>query len=236
MTIQSVSYSSIQSFNPTTIKGYDVDGIDPNGRPVRVKRNKFGGVLPVVGSTLLTSYGKGVVTGYTEGSLRVAITEFNGDYEFITADGSDIFDAEEVVASLSRSANAAIDCQVETITRLYKSDITERLPKSWQDKVDAIERFATNEFIMDLTDKSYVPESTECLVDVVAINRETQAERKARKALEIAEAKRLRRQLLDAYDAENAECPEDIANEIADEFGDVDFDDTDENNGEEGGF
>lgn len=236
MTIQSVTYSSIQSFNPQTIKGYDVDGVDSNGRPVRVKRNKFGGVLPVVGSTLLTTYGKGVVKGYTEGSLRVAIIKFNDDYCLETHDGLDILTADEVVASLSRSANAAIDCKIETLTRLYKSDVTDRLPKSMQDKVDRIERFATNEFIMDLSDKSYVPESTECLVDIVAIERETNAERKARKALEIRQARQLRRQLLDAYDAENDECPDDVAAEIADEFGDTDFDDTDENNGEEGEF
>lgn len=222
MTIQSVSYSSIQSFNPTTVKGYDVDGIDPNGRPVRVKRNKFGGVLPVIGSTLLTTYGKGVVTGYTtEGSLRVAITEFNGDFEFITADESDIFDAEEVVASLSRSANAAIDCQVETITRLYKSEITERLPKSWQDKVDAIERFATNEFIMDLTDKSYVPDDTECIVKVVSLDRETKAERAKRQRAERAEAIKRANALLAEFD--DVECPDDVAADIAAEFDDADM-------------
>jgi hypothetical protein len=225
MTTQSISYSTIQSLQPTTVKGYDVDGIDADGRPVRVRRNRFGGVVPVRGATLLTAYGKGVVTGYTtEGNLRVAITDFNDDYAFELADGSDIYTAEEQVAMLSRCANAGINSLIETITRLYKSEITGKLSKTWQEKVDAIERFASNEFVMDLTDKSYVPADTECIVKVIALDRETKAERKRRKALEIREARKLRRQLLERYDDEfgSDDMPEDVANEIADEFGDAD--------------
>lgn len=226
---QSISFNSLSSLSPQTIKGYDCDGV-VDGRPVRVRYNRFGGVIPTVGSTLLTTYGVGKVTGYNEGSLRVAITKFNDDYEFELADGSDILTAEEQVATLSRCANAGVDSLISDIVRLYKSEITEKLPKSWQQKVDSIARFDDNEFIMDLTDKSdpiqllngYV------LVDVVAIERETKAERKRRKALELAEAKRLRRELLDAYDAQ---CPDDIAAEIADEFGE-----TDDLDGQEGEF
>ena len=183
-----------------------------------------------MGSTLLTTYGVGKVTGYNEGSLRVAITKFNDDYEFELADGSDILTAEEQVATLSRCANAGVDSLISDIVRLYKSEITEKLPKSWQQKVDSIARFDDNEFIMDLTDKSDPIQllNGSVLVDVVAIERETKAERKRRKALELAEAKRLRRELLDAYDAQ---CPDDIAAEIADEFGE-----TDEIDGEQGEF
>ena len=81
---------------------------------------------------------------------------------------------------------------------------------------------------MDLTSQSNLDKQLldgSVLVDVVAIERETKAERKARKALEIADAKRLRRQLLDAYDAEVTECPEDIAAEIAEQFGEMGADD-----------
>lgn len=223
MTIQSISFASLASLESTTVKGYDVDGV-VDTRPVRVRYNRHGGVIPSVGSTLLTTYGVGVVKGYSEGSLRVAITDFNDEFEFITADETDILDAQEFVEGLSRCANAAVDSLVSDITRLYKSEVTGKLPKSWQEKVDNIERFASNEFIMDLTSQSNLDKQLldgSVLVDVVAIERETKAERKARKALEIAEAKRLRRQLLDAYDAEIAECPEDIAAEIAEQFGEM---------------
>lgn len=217
MTIQSIAFNSLTSLSPQTIKGYDVDGV-VDDKPVRVRYNRFGGVVPTVGSTLLTTYGVGKVTGYNEGSLIVAITKFNEDFEFITNDGSDILTAQEYVAGLARCANRGVDSLVSDITRLYKSEITGKLPKSMQEKVDNLKRFAPNEFIMDLTDKSDPIQlvNGSVLVDVVAIERETKAERKARKALEIAEAKRLRRDLLDAYDEQ---CPDDIADEIADEFG-----------------
>ena len=227
MTIQSISFASLASLESTTVKGYDVDGV-VDTRPVRVRYNRHGGVIPSVGSTLLTTYGVGVVKGYSEGSLRVAITDFNDEFEFITADETDILDAQEFVEGLSRCANAGVDSLVSDITRLYKSEITGNLPKSWQEKVDNIERFASNEFIMDLTSQSNLDKQLldgSVLVDVVAIERETKAERKARKALEIADAKRLRRQLLDAYDAEVTECPEDIAAEIAEQFGERGADD-----------
>jgi len=221
MTIQSLPYSAILSLTPQTVRGYDVDGVH-NGRPVKVRTNRYGGVIPVIGSSILTSYGSAVVKGYKEGSLRVAVTKFNEDFEFETADGSDIFTAEEYVKSLARCANAGIDCKIETIVRLYKSDITGKLPKSMQTKVDAIERFAVNEFVMDLTSKSYVADSVECLAEVILTEAETKQERERRRALEVKQALKLRRDLLDAYDADNANCPDDIADEIADDFGDND--------------
>jgi hypothetical protein len=226
---QSISFNSLSSLSPQTIKGYDCDGV-VDDKPVRVRYNRFGGVVPTVGSTLLTTYGVGKVTGYNEGSLIVAITKFNDEYIFITADGEDCYDAVETVAKLSQCANRGVDSLVSDITRLYKSDITGKLSKSMQDKVDNLRRFAPNEFIMDLTDKSDSIQLLDgsVLVDVVATERETKAERKARKALEIRQARQLRRQLLDAYDAE---CPEDVAAEIADEFGE-----TDEMNGQDGEF
>ena len=225
MTIQSVSFNSFASLSPQTVGGYDVDGV-VDGRPVRVRYNKHGGVIPSVGSTLLTTYGVGVVKGYTEGSLRVAITEFDEDFVFETMDveNPDILTADEFVAGLSRCANNGLESMVSDIVRLYSSEITGKLTKSMQEKVDNIEWFAPNEFIMDLTAKSNLEKQLidgSVLVDVVAIERETKAERKARKALELAEAKRLRRKLLAAYDDENIECPEDVAAEIADEFGEM---------------
>lgn len=230
MATQSISFNSFASLSPATVQGYDVDGV-VDGRPVRVRYNRHGGVIPTVGSTLLTTYGVGVVRGYSEGSLRVAITKFNEDYAFELADGSDILTAEECVAQLSEIRNRAIKCYISDVVRIHKSEITGKLPKSIQDKVNAIEFFEPNEFIMDLTERSNLDVQLvdgSVLVDVVALERETREERKARKALEIAEAKRLRRKLLAQWDAENTDVPDDVAAEIADEFGDADFDDTDD--------
>ena len=217
MTTQSVSYSTIQSFQPTTVKGYDVDGIDADGRPVRVRRNRFGGVVPVRGATLLTAYGKGVVTGYTtEGNLRVAITDFNDDYEFELADGSDIYTAEEKVAMLSRCANAGVDSLIETITRLYKSEITDKLSKTWQEKVDAIERFEPNEYVRVVSPMSYIAGNTDIVVDVVTLDRESKGERKRRLAMERKQAKALADRLLAQYGDDS--IPDEIIGELDDAY------------------
>jgi len=221
MAIQSLPYSIISSLEPQIVRGYDCDGT-VDGRPVKVRTNRYGGVIPVIGSSILTSYGTARVEGYKEGSLIVAVTRWNEDFEFITADGSDILTAQEFVASLSRCANAGVDSLVSDITRLYKSDITDKLSKTWQEKVDNLRRFKSNEFIMNLTPKSYVADDVECLAEIILTEVETKQERERRRALEVRQALKLRRDLLDAYDAENSECPDDIADEIADEFGDND--------------
>ena len=222
MTTMFISTQSFKSLSPSTVKGFDVDGIVDN-KPVRVRYNKHGGLIPSVGSTLLTTYGVGVVKGYDEGALRVAITRFNEDYVFETADGLDIRDAEECVARLAMVRNSAIDSHIRTITRLYASEITGKLPKTKQEYVDSIERFEPNEFVMSLSAQSKIHQIKDgaVLVDVIATARETAKERKARKALEIADAKRLRKTLLEKYDDEFADdvAPDDIQDELNEEFG-----------------
>ena len=221
--IQSIPFSSLSSLSPQTIKGYDCDGVVDN-KPVRVRYNRFGGVVPTVGSTILTTYGVGKVTGYNEGSLIVAITKFNDEYIFITADGEDCYDAVETVEKLSQCANRGVQSLISDITRLYKSEITGNLSKSMQEKVDNLRRFDSNEFIMDLTDKSDSMQLLDgsVLVDVVATERETKAERNARIKAERALAIKRANALLAEYD-EDVECPDDVAAEIAEEMGDVDF-------------
>jgi len=223
MTIKSVSIATIASFNPQTIKGFDVDGtID--GTPVNVRRNRHGGVVPVKGSMLPTPYGDAQVVGYVDGSLRVRITRFDDEFLFMTECPKDpeILDAPEFVATLADAANRSIQSMVSDIYRLKASEFTGKLGKADQEYVDSLEAFAPNEFIMDLAKGATIPDDTEVLVDVVLIERETREERKARRALEVAQAKILRRKLLAQWDAENSECPEDIASEISDEFGDYD--------------
>jgi hypothetical protein len=221
--IQSIPFSSLSSLSPQTIKGYDCDGI-VDDKPVRVRYNRFGGVVPTVGSTILTTYGVGKVTGYNEGSLIVAITKFNDEYIFITADGEDCYDAIETVEKLSQCANRNVQSLISDVTRLYKSEITGNLPKSMQEKVDRLRHFDSNEFIMNLTDKSDSCQllNGSVLVDVVATERETKAERNARIKAERELAIKRANALLAEYD-EDVECPDDVAAEIAEEMGDVDF-------------
>lgn len=230
MTTQSISFNSFASLSPATVQGYDVDGV-VDGRPVRVRYNRHGGVVPVKGSMLPTPYGDAQVVGYVDGSLRVRITRFDDEFLFMTEcpEDPEILNAPQFVATLADAANRSIQSMVSDIYRLKASEFTGKLGKADQEYVDSIEPFASNEFIMDLAKGATIPDDTEVLVDVVLIERETRDERKARKALEIAEAKRLRRKLLAQWDAENTEVPDDVAAEIADEFGDADaFDDADD--------
>ena len=221
MTTMFISTQSFKSLSPSTVKGFDVDGIVDN-KPVRVRYNKHGGLIPSVGSTLLTTYGVGVVKGYDEGALRVAITRFNEDYEFETADGLDIRDAEECVARLAMVRNSAIDSHIRTITRLYASEITGKLPKTKQEYVDSIERFEPNEFVMSLSGQSKIHQIKDggVLVDVIATERETTKERKARLKAERALAKRMADAMLE--ELEDVDMPDDVADDIAQEFADMD--------------
>ena len=223
MTIQSVTFSAVASFQPQTIKGFDCDGV-VDGSPVVLTRNKRGGLVPAIGSVLPTPYGDARVVAYHDGSLRMQVVAFSTDYEveiFEIKNGeryvADVLDAREHVATLSAAANRQLACLISDTYRLQASEYTGNLPKRVQEWVDSLEAFKPNEFIMDLAVGAELPDSVEVLAKPVKTERETTEERKARRALEVAEAKRLRRKLLAAYDAE---CPEDIAAEIAGEFDD----------------
>lgn len=217
MTIQSLPYSFIKSMTPTTIAGYKVDGIDPDGRPIRIRKSLKGGYILKIGTTLPTPYGVGKVKGYTpDGNMRVAITDFNDDYEYELADGSDILTAQEKVAMLSACANASIDSTIATIERLYKSESTGKLTKKWQEKVDNIERFEPNEYVRVVSPMSYIAGYTDIVVDVVTLDRESKAERKRRLAMERKEAKRLADRLLAEYGSDN--IPDEIMGELDDAY------------------
>jgi len=217
MTTQSLPYSFIKSMTPTTIAGYKVDGIDPDGRPIRIRKNLVGGYVFKIGATLPTPYGMGEVKGYTpDGNMRVAITQWNDDYEYELADGSDILTAQEKVAMLSACANASIDSTIATIERLYKSESTDKLTKTWQEKVDAIERFEPNEYVRVVSPMSYISDYTDVVVDVVTLDRESKAERKRRLAMERKEAKRLADRLLAEYGDDT--IPDDIMGELNDAY------------------
>jgi hypothetical protein len=217
MTTQSLPYSFIKSMQPTTVQGYKVDGIDPDGRPIRIRKNLQGGYILKIGTTLPTPYGMGKVKGYTpDGNMRVAITQWNDEYEYELADGSDILTAQEKVAMLSACANASVESLIETITRLYKSESTDKLTKTWQAKVDAIERFNPNEYVRVVSPMSYIAGYTDIVVDVVTLDRESKAERKRRIAKERKQAKALADRLLAQYGDDS--IPDEIMGELDDAY------------------
>lgn len=239
MTIRHVAFNSFTPVStPTIVNGEFIDG-HVDGQPVQLRKMHGGMIMPVIGTTVTLPYGAGHVTGYNGEFLKVAITEFNEDYAFETKDAEnpDILDAEEMVESLNRCLVRAAECNRRTFTRLYKSDITDVLSdKNYERMVEAFPMPACNEISVAFSGDYLAPTDTIVVKELPKQSVETKAERRARRALEVAEAERLAKALLDAYDAENGGCPEDIAAEIADEFGDTDFDDTDFNDGEEGGF
>ena len=106
MNTVNVKLSATHDFQPQTINGIECDGI-VNGRPVTIRRNRFGGVVPAIGSSLPTTYGTARVVGYVDGAVKVAVTEFDEDYAFEThnIENPDILTAEECVERLSECAN-----------------------------------------------------------------------------------------------------------------------------------
>ena len=206
---------------PTFVGTTKIDGY-VNGQPVVLNRLKNGTLRPSVGTTLPSAMGTGVVRGYMDGNVLVDIVSFNEDYVWENADGSDIFDAEEKVKMLNRALSLSLDGIRSTFERVYKSEVTGVLPPSMQAKLDA--------FIPEITERtlsmSFSPNvigmDTPVTYKIVAKVKLSPAERRQQRALEIADAKKLRSRLLEKYDDEFGcdEVPDDaIAAELDEMFG-----------------
>ena len=183
--------STINSFQPQTINGTRVDGI-VGGRPVTIRRNRYDGLVPAIGSTLPTTYGTARVVGYVDGALKVAVTKFDEDYEFETLDieNPDILTAEECVASLSRCANMDSEALASDIRRLFSTDIG-NLTKQGEAMLSNLEYYESNEYRMNLTGSFDLSEDTEVVCDYVhsyLVTKETPLERSKRQALERTQA------------------------------------------------
>lgn len=214
-----LTLSAINDLKPTTINGIDCDGI-VGGRPVNIRRNRYDGVVPAIGSTVPTTYGTARVVGYVEGSLKVRIVEFNEDYEFETLDieNPDILTAEECVESLSRCANMGIESFERDLRRIFAT-VEGNVSKEGRRYIANLDSFAPNEFRMNFTDKAQLPEDTEVLVDYVysyLVEKETPIERAKRIAEETRKAQELADELLGA---DVADIPADVLAEMAMEFG-----------------
>jgi len=219
MTVQSVQINSITPAIATIINDVVIDGFT-DGQPFRYVRTHNGQLKPAIGTTVQLPYGTGHVVGYTESNrLRIAITDFSEDFEFITADETDIYDAEEYVAMVSKTYNSGVASDRETFTRLHKSEVTGKLSQRNLDRMNASMFFlADNEVVTSLTDYPFASTDS-VVVQTIGMERETPKERRARIKAERALAKRLANAML-----EDLEMPEDVASEIDAEFADVDMD------------
>jgi hypothetical protein len=74
-----------------------------------------------------------------------------------------------------------------------------------------------------VTPSSYIAGNTEILVEFIATPSERAEDRRKRQALELEQARKLRKKLLAKWDEMYGDdCPDDVADEIADELGDTD--------------
>jgi len=213
--------STVNSFQPQTINGIRVDGI-VDGRPVTVRRNHLGGVVPAIGSTFKSTYGTAEVVGYVEGALKARIVQFDENYEFETLDidNPDILDAEECVERLSRCANMDSASLASDIRRLYSTDIG-NLTKQGEAMLSNLEYYESNEYRCNLSDAyEHLTLDTEIVCDYVhsyLVSKETPLERSKRQAIERKQAVALANKLLNESD--DNEIPDDVRAEMDECFG-----------------
>ena len=221
MTIKHVALNSITPAKATIVNGVEIDGY-VDGQPMQFVRIDNGRVKPAIGTTVHTSYGTGHVVGYTPSNrLRVAITAFNNDFEYINADESDIYDAEEYVSRIARSMNVGIDSDIETFKRLYKSEITGRLSERNEQRMrQAFVHFDDNEVVVGGSIKPLQPTDM-VIARIIADERETPSERKARIKRERALATKLANAMLSMQSDDSDDAvPADILAEMNEFYGD----------------
>ena len=221
MTIKHVTLNSIVPAFSTIVNGVEIDGY-VDGQPMQFVRTADNRLKPAIGTTVHTPYGVGTVARYWPATNRivVAINQFDEDYEFITADESDIYDAQETVARTARSMNVGVASDRETFTRLYKSEITGVLSKSNEQKMTAtFPMFDDNEVVV--TPPASFQPTDMVIARIIKDSRETPAERKARIRRERALATKLANSMLSmqADDADDA-VPADVLAEMNEIYGD----------------
>tara|TARA_Y100000992_G_scaffold297923_1_gene262243 strand:- start:2043 stop:2708 length:666 start_codon:yes stop_codon:yes gene_type:complete len=221
MTIKHVTLNSIVPAFSTIVNGVEIDGY-VDGQPMQFVRTADNRLKPAIGTTVHTPYGVGTVARYWPATNRivVAINQFDEDYAFVTADESDIYDAQETVARTARSMNVGVASDRETFTRLYKSEITGVLSKSNEQKMTAtFPMFDDNEVVV--TPPASFQPTDMVIARIIKDSRETPAERKARIRRERALATKLANSMLSmqADDADDA-VPADVLAEMNEIYGD----------------
>ena len=221
MFIQTTLNSFVGTSTPTFIGDVRIDGY-VGKRPVVLRKMQGGMLMPVLGTTVALPYGTGKVIGYSDERLLVDIVEFNGEYEFINADETEIYDASETVARRNSALRSSFGTIISDYNRLYRSEETGLLPKSRQAKLDNYIPEITDTTVCVTLEGQFLKGSDKVVAQVIAKPKLTPAERRAQRALEIADAKRLRTRLLEKYDDEfgGDEVPDDaIQAELDEMFG-----------------
>ena len=218
MTIKHVTLNSIIPAKNTIVDGVVIDGY-VDGQPMQFVRTVDNRVKPAIGTTVHTPYGTGAVTGYSKSNrIVVAISQFNPDFEFITADETDIYDAEEFVASVASSLNSGVMSDRETFTRLYRSEITGALSeRNTERMIASFPLFASNEVVVDGSRKPLQP--TDMVVArIIGNERETPKERQARIKRERALATKMANAML--LTQQDDAIPDDVLAEMSAVYGD----------------
>lgn len=216
MFIETTINSFVGTSTPTFVGDTRIDGYVGN-RPVVLRKMKGGMLMPVLGTTLDLPYGSGKVIGYSDEKLLVDVTEFNGDYEFINADETEIYDASETVARRNNALRASLATIISDYSRLYKSEITGKLSPNRQAKLESYIPEITETTVCVALDGQFLKGSDKVVAQVIAKPKMTPAERRAQRRLEIADAKRLADALL-----EDAPTPSGIQDELDEMYGDDD--------------
>ena len=218
MTIKHVTLNSIVPAKNTIVDGVVIDGY-VDGQPMQFVRTADNRVKPAIGTTVHTPYGTGTVARYSQTNrIVVAISQFNDDFEFINADETDIYDAQEFVKSVASSMNVGVMSNRETFTRLYKSEITGLLSKTNEKKLLAsFPMFESNEVVVDGSRKPLQP--TDMVVArIIGNDRETPKERKARIKREQAMATKMANAML--MTQQDDAIPSDVLAEMNEIYGD----------------
>jgi len=221
MTIKHVTLNSIVPAQSTIVNGVVIDGY-VDGQPMQFVRTADNRVKPAIGTTVHTPYGMGAVTRYSDTNrIVVAISQFNPDFEFINADESDIYDAEEFVYRVASSMNVGVESDRETFTRLYKSEITGVLSKTNEKKLQAsFPMFDSNEVVVDGSRKPLAPTDM-VLARIIKDDRETPSERQARIRRERALATKLANAMLSVQSNDSDDAvPADVLAEMNEIYGD----------------
>ena len=216
MFIETTINSFVGTSTPTFIGDTRIDGY-VGKRPVILRKMKGGMLMPVVGTTIALPYGSGKVIGYSDEKLLVNVTEFNGDYEFINADETEIYDASETVAMRNNALRQSLATIISDYSRLYKSEITGKLSPMRQAKLESYIPEITETTVCVALEGQFLKGSDKVVAQVVAKPKLTPAERRKQRRLEIADAKRLADALL-----ENETVPDNVQDELDEMYGDDD--------------
>lgn len=200
-----ISFATYRSLQPQVINGTPVDGV-VNGRPVQVRRIAQGFPLPVNGTEVQTSYGPAIVRGVCNNFLRLEVTKFKTEI------------GRQAVSRLADCFNIEMKNWISDLIRVTGTE-NGNLPKEVEERLENFRPFASNEFRATFSGLS-LKSNDQVVVKVLDLS-ETPLQKRKRRAIEIAEAKRLADALLRERDM--MECPEDIRAELDEEFGMEDF-------------